>query len=69
MTQVRSIAGDTVGTILYRHLGRDDDEIERAFFEINPGVAALGPVLSSGVVVTLPELPAPPVKKVVSVWD
>ena len=67
--QVRSIAGDTVGTLLYRYLGRDDDEAERAFFAVNTGVAKHGPVLPSGVVVTIPDLPDPPIKKVVSVWD
>lgn len=67
--KVRSIAGDTVGMILFRYLGRDDDEIERAFFENNSGVAAYGPTLPAGVVVIIPEPPAVPVKKVVNVWD
>jgi phage tail protein X len=69
MMQVRSIAGDTVGTLLFRHLGRDDDEAEAAFYAVNTGVAKYGPVLPSGVVVNIPDIAPPPLQTVVSVWD
>lgn len=67
--QVRSIAGDTVCGILYRYLGRDDDEIERAFYTVNPGIAAYGPTLPVGIVVTIPEIKPQPVTKVIKLWD
>lgn len=69
MKTVKSRAGDTVGLLLHIHLGRDDDEVEQALFEVNPGLAKHGPILPAGVDIVLPELAPPPVRKVVQVWD
>jgi len=66
---VRTRAGDTVGLLLYKQLGRDDDEAEQALFDINPGLAKHGAVLPAGLEVKIPELAPPPVRKVVRSWD
>ncbi|MDM3884693.1 tail protein X [Pseudomonas sp. BCRC 81390] len=70
MRRVRSIAGDTVNVLLYRTLGRSDDEAEEALWAINPGLAEHGPVLPAGVQVAMPELAVKPTAaKPVSVWE
>ncbi|MBA1250906.1 tail protein X [Pseudomonas luteola] len=56
MRRVRSIAGDSVPVLLYREIGRCDDTAEAALWALNEGLADYGPVLPSGVLVTLPEL-------------
>lgn len=70
MRKVRTIAGDTVGILLYRSLGRADDAAEEALWLLNPGLAEYGPALPAGVSVVLPEIeekPAAPAP--VSAWD
>lgn len=70
MRRVRSIAGDSVAVLLYRELGRCDDEAEEALWLINPGLAEYGPVLPAGVLVAMPELAEKAQKaKPVSPWD
>ena len=68
MNKASTIACDTVGAFLYRNLKTDNDDIEKAFFNVNPGVAQYGVVLPSGLELNLPDLPEPEVKKVVAVW-
>ncbi|MGE8411977.1 MAG: tail protein X [Pseudomonas sp.] len=70
MRRARSIAGDSANLLLYRELGRSDDEVEEAFWRLNPGLAERGPVLPAGVWVVLPEVQArPQVLAPVSAWD
>lgn len=70
MRRVRSIAGDTVNVLLYRTLGRSDDEAEEALWAINPGLAEFGTVLPAGVQVVIPEIAdKPAASRAVSVWD
>lgn len=70
MRRVRSIAGDTVNVLLYRTLGRSDDEAEEALWALNPGLADYGPSLPAGVQVVIPEIAdKPTAAKAVSVWD
>lgn len=70
MRRVRTIAGDTANLLLYRELGRSDDEAEEALWALNPGLADLGVSLPAGVQVTLPELASQPVQtKVLTAWD
>lgn len=68
---VMTIAGDSVNRILWRELRRDDDETEERLWALNPGLAAYGPLLPSGVRVTLPDLTprANTARKVVTAWD
>jgi len=70
MRKVRSIAGDSVNLLLFRELGRSDDEAEEALWRLNPTLAEQGPVLPAGIWVTLPELEAQPgAKAPMSAWD
>lgn len=51
--------GITVAKLLWRHGGRRGNTSARLTetLELNPGLAALGPVLPLGTKVTLPDLP------------
>ena len=70
MRKVRSVAGDSVNLLLYRELGRSDDEAEEALWRLNPTLAELGAILPAGVWVTLPELDSKPaVIKPVTAWE
>lgn len=70
MRSVRTIAGDTANVVLYRELGRSDDEAEEAFWLLNKGLADYGPVLPGGVRVFLPELEErATVSASISAWD
>ncbi|NMM75566.1 phage tail protein [Rhodococcus sp. SRB_17] len=66
--QVRSQQGDTADQLCWRHLGRTEAVVE-AMLDINPGLAALGPVLPAGTLVTLPDLPTTPTRPTVQLWD
>lgn len=66
--QVRAHQGDTLDNLCYRHLG-NSAQVEAAL-ELNPGLAALGPVIPNGHLVTLPEdTAAPATKKLIQLWD
>ena len=70
MRKVRTIAGDTANTLLYRELGRSDDAAEEAFWLVNPDLAECGTVLSAGVRVALPELANAPAQAApLTAWD
>lgn len=68
---VMTIAGDSVGRIAWRELRRDDDTTIEAVWSLNPTLAAYGPLLPSGVRVTLPDIKprANTARKVVTAWD
>jgi len=53
-----TVDGDMVDLIARVHYGSHLGNTER-IYDANPGLADRGPVLSAGVVVKLPELPAP----------
>lgn len=67
--QVRSHQGDTVDSLCWRHL-RSSSAVETTL-ELNPGLAALGPVLPDGTLVTLPEEREVETgkKNLVQLWD
>lgn len=70
MRSVRTVAGDTANTLLYRELGRSDDAAEEAFWLANPGLAEHGAALPSNLSVFLPEIEDKPAEKArVSAWD
>lgn len=66
--QVRSLQGDTVDQLCWRHLGVTSGVVEQTY-ALNRGLAALGPVLPSGTPVHLPEAKTQPVKTTVQLWD
>jgi phage tail protein X len=66
--QVRAHQGDTLDSLCYRHLG-SSAQVEAAL-ELNPGLAALGPVLPNGQLVTLPEqTAAESTATLIQLWD
>ena len=68
--QVRTHQNDTVDQLCWRHLGRTERMVE-ATLELNPGLAAAGPVLPGGMAITLPNpatTPAAP-RPTVNLWD
>ncbi|WP_224825578.1 tail protein X [Cognatishimia sp. MH4019] len=54
-TTYRTIEGDTVDAIAYRHYGRHNGTTE-VIFEANRGLAKLPLVLPEGTILTLPDL-------------
>lgn len=70
MRRVRTIAGDTANTLLYRELGRSDDAAEEAFWLANAGLAEYATALPAGLLVALPELVEKPAQAaLVTAWD
>ncbi len=70
MRRVRTIAGDSANVLLYRELGRSDDEAEEAFWRVNPGLSEHGAALPSGLWVNLPELASKPAQAApITAWD
>lgn len=67
--QKRTQQNDTVDALCWRHYGRTAGVVE-AVLAANPGLADKGPVLPSGLPVTLPELQAAaPERQMVNLWD
>lgn len=64
-----SADGDLVSLILWQQLQREDDEAEAALHQLNPHLAALGPVLPRGVLIKLPQLAEEKPSKVLNIWD
>jgi phage tail protein X len=62
-----SIAGDMVDLICRRHFG-DESGFVAQVLAANAGLAALGPVLPSGIEIELPDLPAPTDLPAISLW-
>lgn len=67
---VTARAGETVDQICWRALGRTRDVTEQVL-ELNPGLAALGPLLPAGTEVELPEpsRAVAPRRETVKLWD
>lgn len=60
---------DTVDALCHRHSGRTQGITEQVL-ELNPGLAALGPVLPHGTAVRLPDVsPQPQRPPSVQLWD
>lgn len=67
--RVRTTDGDTLGLLTWRLLGRDDDDIEEAVYQLNAHLHNYGLVLPAGVIITLPELPPSAKKAREGVWS
>lgn len=68
-TRLRTLQGDTLDAVCWRHYGRTAGVVELAL-EANPGLADLGPVLPLGTLIKLP--PAPPAReerRTIQLWD
>lgn len=67
--KVKSVQGDTVDLICWRHYGRTAGVMEQVL-EANRGLADLGPTLPMGTIIKLPPQPVPAgSRKVVQLWD
>jgi phage tail protein X len=63
--------GDTLDAMCWRELGTTSGGVVEAALELNPLLAALGPVIAEGTAVTLPDLPpaASQTLETVNLWD
>ncbi|BCS94628.1 hypothetical protein DSLASN_02600 [Desulfoluna limicola] len=68
MTQYRSKDGDVVDEVAFHYYGTLIGTVE-AVLEANPGLADHGPVLSAGVLITLPKIQGPVAQEPVRLWD
>ncbi len=68
MTQYRSKDGDVVDEVAFRYYGTLIGTVE-AVLEANPGLADHGPVLSGGILITLPKIQGPVAQEPVRLWD
>jgi phage tail protein X len=66
--QVRTIQGDTVDLLCWRHLRRTQGVVE-ATLRLNPGLADLGRILPAGIIVELAQPAAASARAVVKLWD
>ncbi len=65
----RTKDGDVLDALCRTHYGARDGATEHVL-NANPGLARRGPILSSGVLITFPDLPAAsPVTPTIRLWD
>lgn len=65
--QYRCKEGDMLDEICHHYYGQTMEVVAQVL-EANPGLAALGPVLSAGTLVTLPDISAPEAEQV-NIWS
>ncbi len=67
-----SVAGDTVGDVLYRYFQDDSDDLESQLYLLNPHLNTLPVILPTGTQIQLPEIAeaaeAEP-ERVMTLWD
>lgn len=69
MATYRTRDGDVLDAIARAHYGPDRFSVE-AVYDANPGLAKLGPVLPSGVLIDLPdEAAVTPSRHPIRLWD
>ncbi len=66
--QVRSHQGETVDQLCHRNLGQTAAVTEQVL-GINPGLAALGPILPIGTLVTLRDVAPEYIAPLTHLWD
>lgn len=59
--------GDVLDAICWRYYG--DTELVVTVLESNPGLCEQGQTYPAGIVIILPDRPAPAVQQSVSLWD
>ncbi len=62
----RTIDGDMLDAICKTHLA--SEQHVSAVLAINPGLAGLGPIYPAGILITLPDLPAPVTTGQIRLW-
>lgn len=66
-TLYRTRDGDVLDLICWLHYGRRDGAAE-AVLDANPGLADLGPIYTTGTLITLPDLDAPAPEPLLRLW-
>lgn len=68
---VTVLQGDTLDRVCWRVLGTTEGGVVEQAYALNPGLAALGPVLPEGTEVTLPDPPAAAAValQTINLWD
>lgn len=69
MKQYISSEGDTVDFIAWRVYGTQGAKVTEQLLEANPGLADVGTVLPSGVVINLPDIDTKPESGGLRLWD
>ncbi len=67
MAEVRTVEGDVLDEICWRHYGRED--AVPAVLRANPGLAASPTEMPAGILIVLPTLPDPAAAPVDRLWD
>lgn len=68
--QVRVQQNDTVDLLCWRHYGKTDGVTE-AVYAANPGLCEQGPLLTVGMLITLPDITATTStqQEIIQLWD
>ena len=66
--QLRSLQDDTLDLILFRHYGYTAGITEQVL-NLNPGLAALGPILPTGTLINMPAAPTQAEQPLIQLWD
>lgn len=69
MTTYITSAGDTVDYIAYKYYGTLSGLTAEQLLNANPGIADLGPVLPSGIVLTMPVIATATIQTSVRLWS
>lgn len=67
-TIYRTHDGDMLDEICWRHYDHQAGVVEQVL-ERNPRLAALGPIYSANVLITLPEIQRPVSSNTIQLWD
>jgi phage tail protein X len=68
MTKYRTRTGDMLDAICHKFYAGQTGSTERVL-EANTGLAGYGPVLPSGLIIQLPDLPPAQTAQTVKLWD
>lgn len=68
MQAYRTVEGQTLDEVAWRFYGKTTGCVE-LILEANPGLSKQAPILPSGLIIHLPEIPASHEKPQVQLWD
>ena len=66
--QLRAQQGETLDLIINRHYGYTAGITEQVL-ALNPGLAALGPILPTGTLITMPAAPTQAEQPLIQLWE
>ncbi|MEQ5220475.1 tail protein X [Providencia alcalifaciens] len=66
--KVLALQGETLDALCFRVLGQTAGVVEKAL-ELNPNLADVGPILTHGMTVELPDITEQPKKAMIQLWD